>query len=82
MIKKTTLIQPEKYYSVLQLHHLRVIKWLDSYSSLKRLVKRDIAKGNVIFNVIKTREGNGTRYLIKGSAILTLLQETKKGKIF
>jgi hypothetical protein len=82
MIKKSNIIKENDYYSILQLYNLKVIKWLDSYSSLKRLVKRDISNGNKIFKVIRTGNGNGTRYLIKGYTIIKLIEELKKGKIF
>lgn len=76
-------IKNEEYYSIMQLYQLDVFKWLKSYSSFKALIKRDVNNGNKIFQVIKTGEGNGTRYFIKGETILELIKEIKSGgKIF
>lgn len=83
MIKKTQIVKPEEYYSLKQIHQLNLFKFKKSYTSFRALVKNDILNGNEVFKAVKTGEGNGTRYLIKGSTILNILDEVKlKGKIF
>lgn len=81
-MKKANLIKSDDYYSLLQLYKLNVFKWIKSYDTLKRWVKRDLDKDNKIFRTIRYGQGKGTRYLIKGSVILTLIKDVETGKIF
>ena len=75
-------ININKYYSISELHKMNIFKWTKSYSSLNRLIKRDVKNGNKTFQAIMTGKGNGIRYFIKGSTIIKLLKEIEKGKIF
>lgn len=81
-IDKATLILPDKYYSPKQIFLLNVFKWIRSYDMIKRWVKKDIESGNTIFKAVKSGQGKGTRYLIKGSVILGIIEESKNGKVF
>ena len=37
-MKKTDLIQKDKYYSILMIYRLNIFDWIKSYDTLKRLI--------------------------------------------
>jgi len=81
-MKKTELIKPSRYYSILMIFKLDLFDWINSYDALKRLIIRDVNNKNKTFKAIVYGSGSGKRYLIKGSTLITVLKKVEKGVIF
>lgn len=82
-IKKASLIKSDDYYSIMQLYKLGIFKWIKSYDTMKRWIKKDIEENdNKIFKVLRYGKGRGKRYLIKGSTVLALIKKVKDGYLF
>ena len=79
---KIEIIQKNKYYSLLMIYKLGIFDWINSYDSLRRLVKRDIKNKNKIFHVVTYGKGQGKRYLIKGNVVINIYKKTRKGFTF
>lgn len=78
--KNTDLIRPDEYYSLVQIYKLNLFKWIKSYDTLKRWVKRDIEENkNKNFQAIRYGKGKGRRYLISGESILKVIKQVESG---
>lgn len=73
-------IDPQKYYSPFSLYKENVFPWIRSYSMMKKFVRKDMSNFNRL-KALKSGQGHGARYLIRGENILNLLQEAEKGLI-
>lgn len=71
-------INPEKYYSLHSIFKMKALPWIKSFATLQKLVAQDIDQGGDKFKAIKTGQNQGTRYLIKGSNLIELLQRMDK----
>ena len=71
-------INPNKYYSLRQIFKLEIFTWIKSFTTLRRLVRRDIEKDTNLFKAIIVGQGRGTRYKIKGQILIDVLEKIEK----
>lgn len=75
----TKEINPEKYYSIHQIWKMDALPWIKSFVTLRNLVVQDIEKyGGQKFKAIRTGQGNGTRYNIKGEHLIELIERMNR----
>ena len=72
-------LYPDEYYSLQQILDMRVLPWIKGFSTLSKLVKKDIDRNNSqLFKAVVIGKKQGTRYMIKGQHLLDLLDKMNK----
>jgi hypothetical protein len=74
-------IQPNKVYTLNEIHNNRFFYWINSIPTLSRWVNRDIISDNRL-KAIKKPIKNGWRYYIKGENIIKYLAAFEDGTLY
>ncbi len=75
-------LQPDKFYSALEICELGLFPWIESHRSVLRLIKNDIVSKNELKTIITGDANNKTsiRYYIKGSDLLDYINKRYESK--
>jgi len=68
--------------SLFKLFKSKQIYWIDSFSTLRRWVIRDLETNNYLGAIVINREGTGKRYMIPVKNISTFIDAFNEGKLY
>lgn len=83
MIKKSIKkesINDDYWYNLKDIHKLRMIPWVSSIITLRKIVEKDIDNNNILKPVI-TGIGKGKKYSFKGENIIKFINLVEQGKV-
>lgn len=80
MIKKTTKIDPDGWYTMQDIVRDKMFPWASSFWSVRNLVALDGRNKRILKTNIKGT-GRATKYHFKGENIIKFISEFESGKV-
>lgn len=79
MVTKNRKLEPNEWYSLMDLVALKAIPWAQSYWSIKKLI--DKKENQKALKVLIQGTGKNTKYHFKGENIINFISKVESGKL-